>query len=93
MHFTCQIFYAPVVNTLCKFFVNCYALIMSSMHYLCTISNFGAKLISLYFFLAKNGGKVLYSPCKTLLIVTYTLIRFLLFTTYSQVYPPSYPHS
>ena len=41
--------------------VNNYYLIMNRIYYLSTISNFGAKLISLYLFCAKNNGKLIYN--------------------------------
>ena len=55
-----QLFHSNM--TLSTSSVDTYLLIISQISSLSTILNFGAKLISLYLFPAKNGGKVINKP-------------------------------
>jgi len=51
--------------------VNYYLLIINVLHTLSTILNFGANIISLYLFSAKNGGNLLFFVRIKVLIYTY----------------------
>ena len=51
---------------------------------LSTISNFGAKLISLYLFLSKNYGKVAKNPIKTMWISSIPVVVFYFVTVINE---------
>ena len=60
-----------VSSSLFTTFVNSYLLIINVLHTLSTILNFGANIISLYLFSAKNGGNLLFFVRIKVLIYTY----------------------
>ena len=65
--------------------VNCFLLICCHLLRLSTISFFGANLLSLYYFSAKNGGKLQYYVVITLLFCPVCICRYVYAPRFAQV--------